>query len=201
MEIEFCQVPFSASKEITIWIFLLVLLTVMNYINRLLNIISSLHSGDKLHLVMKCAILLRIAKLLWDWSIVVFFFLRKISPELTTSNLPLFAEEDWSWANIHAHLLLFSMWDAYHSMALAKRCHVSTRDLNWWTPGHQSRSCALNHCATRLAPKMFWYPGDLTTDMYYRPKLHLTRFWHDLPILKGFKRKLKEEGKKSLQAL
>ena len=28
-------------------------------------------------------------------ELVVFFFLRKISPELTTANPPLFAEEDW----------------------------------------------------------------------------------------------------------
>ena len=27
------------------------------------------------------------------------------------------------------------MWDAYHSMAFAKQCHVRTRDLNRRTPG------------------------------------------------------------------
>ena len=32
-----------------------------------------------------------------------FFFLRKISPELTAANRPLLSEEDWPWANIHAH--------------------------------------------------------------------------------------------------
>ena len=58
------------------------------------------------------------------------FFLRTISPELTTANPPLFAEEDWPGANIHAHLHLLYTWDAYHSMAFAKRCHVRTRDLN-----------------------------------------------------------------------
>ena len=42
----------------------------------------------------------------------------KISPELTAANLPLSAEEDWPWANIHAHLPLLYTWDAYHSMAL-----------------------------------------------------------------------------------
>ena len=47
-----------------------------------------------------------------------FFFCRKIRPELTSAaNLPLFAEEDWTWANIRAHLPLFYMWDACHSMA------------------------------------------------------------------------------------
>ena len=47
------------------------------------------------------------------------FFLRKISPELTSAaNPPLFAEEQWPWANVHAHLPLLYMWDTYHSMAL-----------------------------------------------------------------------------------
>ena len=45
------------------------------------------------------------------------FFLRKISPELTTANPPFFAKEGWPWTNIHAHLPLLYMWDAYHSMA------------------------------------------------------------------------------------
>ena len=43
-----------------------------------------------------------------------FYFLRKICPELTsTSNPPLFTEEDQPWA----HLPLFYMWNACHSMA------------------------------------------------------------------------------------
>ena len=47
-----------------------------------------------------------------------FFFLRKISPELTSAaNPPFFAEEDWPWANIRAHLPPLYMWDTYHSMA------------------------------------------------------------------------------------
>ena len=58
-----------------------------------------------------------------------FFFLRKISPELTSAaNPPLFAEEDWPWANIHAHFPLLYTWDTYHSMAFAKQCHVGTWD-------------------------------------------------------------------------
>ena len=45
-------------------------------------------------------------------------FLRKISPELTSiTNPSLFAEEDWPWANILAHLPPLYMWDAYHSTA------------------------------------------------------------------------------------
>ena len=46
------------------------------------------------------------------------FFLRKISPELISpTNPPLFAEEDWPWADIRAHLPLAYMWEAWHSMA------------------------------------------------------------------------------------
>ena len=63
--------------------------------------------------------------------------LRKISPELTTANPPLFAEEDWLWANIHAHFPLLYTWDAYHSMAFAKQCHVRTWDPNRWTLGYR----------------------------------------------------------------
>ena len=63
---------------------------------------------------------------------VFFFLLWKISPELTTTNPPLFAEEDWPWANIHAHLPLLYMWDAYTAW-LAKQCHVHARHPNWWT--------------------------------------------------------------------
>ena len=72
-----------------------------------------------------------------SWKISFFFFLRKISPELTTANPPLFAEEDWPWANIHAHPPLLYTWDAYHIMAFAKRCHIRTWDPNWRTPGRQ----------------------------------------------------------------
>ena len=43
--------------------------------------------------------------------------MRKISPELTSAANPLYAEEDWPWANICAHLPLLYMWDACHSMA------------------------------------------------------------------------------------
>ena len=48
---------------------------------------------------------------------LIFYFLRKISPELTTTSPPLFAEEDWPWANTHAHLPLLYTWDTYHCMA------------------------------------------------------------------------------------
>ena len=47
----------------------------------------------------------------------IFFYGGKISRELTAVNPPLFAEEDWPWASIRAHLPLLSMWDDYLSMA------------------------------------------------------------------------------------
>ena len=34
-------------------------------------------------------------RFLVSWILGLFIFLRKISPELTTANPPLFAEEDW----------------------------------------------------------------------------------------------------------
>ena len=47
------------------------------------------------------------------------FFLRKISPELTSAtNSPPPAKEDWPWAKICTHLPPLYMWDACHSMAL-----------------------------------------------------------------------------------
>ena len=84
-------------------------------------------------------------------TILELFFLRKISPELTAANPPLFAEEEWPWANIRAHLPLLYMWDTYHSMACqAVPCpHLGW---NWWNPGRQSRTCTLNYCATGQAP-------------------------------------------------
>ena len=54
------------------------------------------------------------------------FLKKKISPELTSAaNPPLFAEEDWPWASICAHLPLLYMWTAYHSMA-CQAVHRST---------------------------------------------------------------------------
>ena len=43
----------------------------------------------------------------WDKLCFLGFFLRKISPELTAANPPLFAEEDWPWANIVPIFLYF----------------------------------------------------------------------------------------------
>ena len=84
--------------------------------------------------------------------ILTCFFWRKISPELTSAaNPPLFAEEDWPWAHIRVHLPLLSMWDTYHSMACqAVPCAHPGSELG--NPGHRSRTCELNCCATGPAP-------------------------------------------------
>ena len=82
------------------------------------------------------------------------FFLRKISPELTSTNPPLVAEEGWPWVNIHAHLLLPFTCGTPTTAWRAKRCQVHTQDPNWWTPGHWSGMCALNCCATRPDPNL-----------------------------------------------
>ena len=92
---------------------------------------------------------LKLSSFKYCWHTCSFLKKKKISPELTTANPALFAEEDWPWANICVHLPLLCTWDAYHSMAFAKWCHVRTRDPNLWTPG--SGRCELNRYATRLA--------------------------------------------------
>ena len=88
-------------------------------------------------------------------SFVLFLFLfRKISPELTsTTNPPLFAEEDWPWANISAHLPLLYMWDACHSMA-CQAVPCPHWDPNQWTPGSRSGTWELNRCTTGPAPNL-----------------------------------------------
>ena len=88
----------------------------------------------------------------------VFLFLRNINPELTSAtNPPLFAEEDWPWSNIHAHLPLFYMQDAYHSMAcqVIPCLHLGSEAAN---PGSWNRTCKINRCASRsaLESEHFW---------------------------------------------
>ena len=67
-----------------------------------------------------------------------FCFVRKICPELTYDNPPLFAEEDWPWANIYAHLPPLYM-GCCHNMAW--------QAVRRWVPG--IRTCepqaASNH--------------------------------------------------------
>ena len=78
------------------------------------------------------------------------FFLRKISPELTTATNPLFAEEDWPWANIRAHIPLLYMWDACHSMAW--------QAVHRFMPGIQTskRQAAKAECVNLIAAPLGW---------------------------------------------
>ena len=82
----------------------------------------------------------------------MFVCLRKISPELTTASLPLFAEEDWPYANVHAHLPPLYMWGRLpqHGFYQAVPClHLGSEPVNPGLP--RSGMCAFNRCATRLA--------------------------------------------------
>ena len=103
-----------------------------------------------------------------------FFFLRKISPELTTASPPLFfAEEAWPWANIRAHLPPLYMWDAYHSMACqAVPCpHPGSELAN---PGPQrSRTRTLNRCTTGPALKIFLFNDSKLNKSFLTLLFHL----------------------------
>ena len=70
-------------------------------------------------------------------STFLLFFLRKISPELTS--MPIF---------------LYFICGTPTTAWLAKQCHVRTQDSNQWTQGCQSGTCALNCCTTGLAPQL-----------------------------------------------
>ena len=87
-------------------------------------------------------------------------FLTKTSPELTsTTNPPLFAEEDRLWAHICAHLPLFFMWDACHSMASSVVTGIRSGEAQAAEVGHE-----LNCCATGLVPwQTFWSYQHITS--------------------------------------
>ena len=74
-------------------------------------------------------------------------FLRKFSPELTTANPPLFAEEEWPELT-SVPILLYFLCGTPTAAWRAKRCHVHTRDPKRQTPADRSRTCALNRCTT-----------------------------------------------------
>ena len=95
------------------------------------------------------------------------FFFRKISPELTTANPPLFSEKDWPWTNIHAHLPLLYTWDAYHSMAFCQAVpclHPGSESSN--PRPLRSRTCELNCCTTRPAPWLLFLKLQLSSTYY-----------------------------------
>ena len=80
-------------------------------------------------------------------SFYFYFFLRKISPELTTASPPLFAEEAWPCASIMPIFLYFLC----GTPATDRRCHVR-EPANPGPP--RSGTSELNRCATRLAPQV-----------------------------------------------
>ena len=106
-------------------------------------------TSKSLHIVAECTNLHCICS---PNLLLLLLFLRKISPELTTANPPHFAEEDWPWANIHAHLPPLYTWDAYHSMACqAVPCpHLGSELGNPGPP--RSGMCELYCCTTGPAP-------------------------------------------------
>ena len=63
----------------------------------------------------------------------LFVFVRKIGPELTSITPPLFAEKDWPWVNIHAHLPPLYM-GCHHTMAwqAVRRCAPRIRTGEPW---------------------------------------------------------------------
>ena len=88
---------------------------------------------------------------LFFFNFILFYFLRKISPELTSSaNPPLFAEETGPELT-SVPIFLYFICGMSATARLDKRCHVRTWDPNRWTPGRQSRTCTLNRCAKGLA--------------------------------------------------
>ena len=74
----------------------------------------------------------------------IILFLRKISPELTPAANPLLFAELTSM-----HIFLYFICGTPTTARLAKQGRVHTRDLNWQTRGHWSRTWELNHCGTR----------------------------------------------------
>ena len=58
---------------------------------------------------------------------------------------------------------------------LAKWCHAHTWDPNWRSLGHQSRTCKLNCCATRLAPTFGVF-------LMVNLKVLIVSIYRDLPI-------------------
>ena len=82
----------------------------------------------------------------------IFFFLRKISPELTSANPPLFFLRKTGPELTSMPILLYFICGTPTTPWLAKWCRVHTQDSNQQTPGCRSGMWALYCCATRLAP-------------------------------------------------
>ena len=113
---------------------------------------------------------------------LILFFSRKFSPELTTANPPLFAEEDWPWANIHAHIPLLFICGTPTTAWLVTQCHVRTQDPNQRTLGHWSGMCELNCCATGLTlPDICLKSVGTQTDCFSLVVINSFREWLPRP--------------------
>ena len=118
---------------------------------------SSLHGvfmNDQSEAERECA-----PKHVYMQKYAIFFFLRKISPELTAANPLLFSEEDWPWANICAHLPLLYMWDAYHSMAcqVVPCLHQGSEPGEPWAAKAEHAHLT---AAPRAGPRTYWFWTD-----------------------------------------
>ena len=91
-----------------------------------------------------------------SFSIIYLFiyFLRKISPELTSAANPpfFFLLKNTGPELTSVPIFLYFICGTPITARLAKWCHVCTGDLNWQTLDHQSRMCALNCCTTGPSP-------------------------------------------------
>ena len=93
----------------------------------------------------------------WKRNLCFFVFLvRKISPELTSATNPLFAEEDWSWANQSVLFFLYFVCGMLPQHGLISSAEVRTGDPGLPTPSRQSGAHELNHFAIRLPHPYFW---------------------------------------------
>ena len=101
----------------------------------------------------------------------LFFFLRKFSPELTSAANPLFAGEDWPWANNHAHLALLYMWDTCHRMAW-QVVHRSAPGI-WASEPRATEMERMNFAAP---------PGQPLSPFTFYPTLFPLRFTWDCPF-------------------
>ena len=124
------------------------------------------------------------SKTKWSKRLVMVFYLffwKKFSPELSyVANPPLFAKEDWPWANICAHLLLFYIWDAGRNMAWWVVCRsvprIQTSETHW------SRVQELNCYTARPAPVMLfvfigcptWVSETIVWDTTDRPQISIS---------------------------
>ena len=79
---------------------------------------------------------------------ILFFVLRKISPELTCHQYYSFFLRKIGPELKSVPIFLYFMCERPATARRAKRCHVCCRDLNQGTLGHRRGMCELNRCAT-----------------------------------------------------